>query len=51
MFYFEQLLRQGLEGIGHTGVLPAVIGIGYAILLVSFLVGIYQAALGGGDLP
>ena len=50
MFYFEQLLRQGLEGIGHTGVLPAVIGIGYAILLVSFLVGIYQAALGGGDL-
>jgi len=50
MFYFEQLLRQGLEGIGHTGVLPAVIGIGYAILLVSFLVGLYQAALGGGDL-
>jgi len=50
MFYFSHLLDQGLGGIDATAMIPAVIGIGYAILLVSFLVAIYQAAMRGGDL-
>lgn len=49
MFYFQQLLNQGLTGIDGTGMIPAVIGIGYTILLIGFLIGIYQAAMRGGD--
>src|SRR5690242_11137114 len=50
MFYFSHLLDQGLGGIDATAIVPAVTGIGYAILLASFLVAIYQAAMRGGDL-
>src|SRR5215471_10375247 len=49
MFYFQQLLNQGLAGIDRTSMIPAVVGIAYAILLVGFLVGLYQAAMRGGD--
>ena len=50
MFYFQHLLQQGLGGIDRTGMIPAIVGISYAILLVSFLAGLYQAAMRGGDL-
>ena len=50
MFYFQQLLEQGLAGIDRTGMIPTITGISYAILLVSFLLGLYQAAMRGGDL-
>lgn len=50
MFYFQQLLNQGLDGIDRTGMIPTMVGIGYTILLIGFLVGIYQAAMRGGDL-
>ena len=50
MFYFSHLLEQGLGGIDDSAIIPTVIGIGYAILLVSFLLAIYQAAMRGGDL-
>jgi hypothetical protein len=50
MFYFEQLLQQGIGGIDRTAMIPAVVGIGYAVLLVSFLLGLYRAAMRGGDL-
>ncbi|MGC2694332.1 MAG: hypothetical protein WA738_00925 [Candidatus Angelobacter sp.] len=49
MFYFQQLLNQGLAGIDRTGMIPAMVGMGYTILLVGFLIGLYQAALRGGD--
>src|SRR5258708_27865015 len=49
MFYFQQLLQQGLNGIDHTAMIPAVVAIGYSILLVGFLIGLYQAAMGAGD--
>ena len=49
MFYFQQLLNQGLNGIDRTAMIPAVVGIAYAILLVGFLIGLYQAAMRGGD--
>jgi len=49
MFYFQQLLQQGLNGIDRTGMVPTVVAISYTILLVGFLIGLYQAALRGGD--
>jgi hypothetical protein len=49
MFYFQQLLNQGLNGIDKTAMITAVVGIGYTILVVGFLIGLYQAALRGGD--
>jgi len=50
MFYFQQLLNQALSGIEGTPILTTVVGIAYAILLIGFLVGLYQAAMRGGDL-
>src|SRR5438874_6722482 len=49
MFYFQQLLNQGLNGIDKTALISTVVGIGYTILVVGFLIGLYQAALRGGD--
>lgn len=49
MFYFQQLLQQGLNGIDRTAMIPAIVGIAYAILLIGFLIGLYQAAMRGGD--
>lgn len=49
MFYFQNLLNQGLAGIDRTAVLPTITGIAYTILLIGFLIGLYQAALRGGD--
>jgi hypothetical protein len=49
MFYFQQLLQQGLSGIDGTGMITTVVGISYTILLIGFLIGMYQAAMRGGD--
>jgi len=49
MFYFQQLLQQGLDGIDRTAMLATVVGIAYTILLIGFLIGLYQAAMRGGD--
>ncbi len=49
MFYFQNLLGQGLAGIDRTAVLATITGIAYTILLIGFLIGLYQAALRGGD--
>jgi hypothetical protein len=50
MFYFEQLLNEGLAGIERTAILSTIIGIAYTLLLIGFLVGLYQSAMRGGDL-
>ena len=50
MFYFQQLFNTALGAIEATSIIPAVANIAFAILLVGFLVGLYQAALRGGDL-
>jgi len=50
VFYFQRLLNQGLAGIDHTSMLAAITGIAYAILVIGFLLGLYQAAMRGGDL-
>ena len=50
MFYFQQLLNTALGGIDATNVIPAVSNMAFAILLIGFLIGLYQAVLRGGDL-
>src|SRR5262249_19179525 len=50
MFYFQYLLNQGLAGIDRTAIVPTVTGIAYTVLLIGFLIGLYQAAMRGGDL-
>lgn len=49
MFYFQTLLNQALSGIDGTGMIPTVVNIAYGILLVGFLIGLYQALMRGGD--
>lgn len=49
MFYFQQLLNIALSGIDKTGIIPAVTNVAYGILLVGFLIGLYQAVMRGGD--
>ena len=50
MFYFQQLLNTALGGIDGTNVIPTVTNMAFAVLLIGFLVGLYQAVLRGGDL-
>jgi hypothetical protein len=50
VFYFEKLLNMALAGIDGTSVIPTITNIAFAILLVCFLVSLYQSALRGGDL-
>jgi len=50
VFYFEILLNQGLAGIDRTAIISTVTGIAYVILLIGFLLGLYRAAMRGGDL-
>jgi hypothetical protein len=50
VFYFQQLLNTALAGIDRTAIVPTVTSFAFAILLIAFLIGLYQAAFGGGDL-
>jgi hypothetical protein len=49
VFTFHRLLDMAMNGIDGTSIIPAVTNIAFAILLVGFLIGLYQAALRGGD--
>jgi len=50
VFYFEHLLNTAMGGIDATSVIPTITNIAFAILLIGFLIGLYQAALRGGNL-
>ena len=50
MFYFQHLLNTALAGIDGTAIVPTVTSFAFAILLIGFLIGLYQAAFRGGDL-
>jgi len=43
-------MNTAIGGIDATSIIPTVTNIAFAILLVGFLIGLYQAALRGGDL-
>ena len=50
MFYFQQLLNTAMAGIDGTAIISTVTNFAFAILLVGFLIGLYQAAFRGGDI-
>ncbi len=49
MFYFQPLFNRVLAGVDGTSIISGITGIAFAILLIGFLVGLYQAAMRGGD--
>jgi hypothetical protein len=49
VFYFQQLLNNALAGIDGTAIIPTVTNFAFAIMLIGFLIGLYQAAFRGGD--
>lgn len=49
MFYFQQLLNTAMSGIDGTAIISTVTNVAFAILLIGFLIGLYQAAFRGGD--
>src|SRR2546426_9803766 len=49
MFYYEQFFRTALDGIDRSNIMPATIQISQVILLISFLVAVYESFIRGGD--
>src|SRR6267143_5144534 len=49
MFYYEQFFRTALDGIDRSNIMAATIQIGQVILLISFLVAVYESFIRGGD--
>lgn len=49
MFYYEHFFRTALDGIDRTQIMPTTLQIGQVILLISFLVAVYESYIRGGD--
>ena len=49
MFYYEQFFRTALDGIDRSSIMAATVQIGQVILLISFLVAVYESFIRGGD--
>lgn len=49
VFYYERFFRTALDGIDRSDIMPATIQIGQVILLISFLVAVYESYIRGGD--
>jgi hypothetical protein len=48
-YFWAQALQSALNGINASNLIGVMAGIGYAILLMSFLWGVYESFLQGGD--
>ena len=49
MFYYEQFFRTALDGIDRSNIMPVTIQISQVILLITFLVAVYESFIRGGD--
>ena len=49
MFYYEQFFRTALDGIDRSNIMAATVQVGQVILLISFLVAVYESFIRGGD--
>jgi len=49
VFYYEQFFRTALDGIDRSNIMPISVQIGQVILLISFLVAVYESFIRGGD--
>ena len=50
MFYFQMLFAKALAGIDATSIIPTITTVAYVILAIGFLIGLYRAAMRGGDI-
>jgi hypothetical protein len=48
-YFWAQALQSALNGINSSNLIGVLSGVGYAILLLSFLWGVYESFLRGGD--
>ncbi|HMF65012.1 MAG TPA: hypothetical protein VK608_13060 [Edaphobacter sp.] len=48
-YFWAQALQSALNGINSSSLIGVLSGVGYAILLLSFLWGVYESFLHGGD--
>ena len=49
MFYYQQFFRTALDGIDRSNIMSITVEIGQVILLISFLVAVYESFIRGGD--
>jgi len=49
MFYYEQFFRTALDGIDRSNIMAVTIQVAQVILLISFLVAVYESFIRGGD--
>jgi len=49
VFYYEQFFRTALDGIDRSNIMAVTIQIAQVILLISFLVAVYESFIRGGD--
>ncbi len=49
MFYYEQFFRTALDGIDRSNIMSITVQIAQVILLISFLVAVYESFIRGGD--
>jgi hypothetical protein len=49
MFYYEQFFTTALNGIDRSNIMPVTIQVAQVILLISFLVAVYESFIRGGD--
>jgi len=49
LFYYEQFFRTAIDGIDRSNIMPTTILISQVILLISFLVAVYESYIRGGD--
>ena len=48
-YFWAQALQSALNGINASNLIGVMSGVAYAILLMSFLWGVYESFLQGGD--
>ena len=49
MFYYQQFFRTALDGIDRSNIMPITIQVAQVVLLISFLVAVYESFTRGGD--
>src|SRR5438105_7743283 len=49
MFYYEQFFSTALDGIDRSNIMVVTIQIAQVILLITFLVAVYESFIRGGD--
>ena len=49
MFYYQQFFGTAMDGIDRSNIMSVTVQIGQVILLISFLVAVYESFIRGGD--